>query len=152
MDRVDLPEFWPCSKTLCRPLLSAVDWTESPLDPRSRRGAGECRGLKTFSPTIQLQIGESIKRRSFLKSAAALLPAAGLKDLALAQAAAIPVSTELHLVSAGQDRFGEPHSRGFSTILFKVATKDTGGDLFMIEHVNLTKGGPPLHLHLYQDE
>jgi quercetin dioxygenase-like cupin family protein len=91
-----------------------------------------------------------MKRRSFLKSAAALLPAAGLKDFAVAQAA--PVSPELHLVGAAQDRFGEAHSRGFSTILFKVATKDTGGDLFMIEHVNLTKGGPPLHLHLYQDE
>lgn len=93
-----------------------------------------------------------MKRRSFLKSAAALLPAAGLKDFALAQAAAAPASPELHLVGVGQDRFGESHSLGFSTILFKVATNDTGGGLFVIEHVNLVKGGPPLHLHLYQDE
>jgi quercetin dioxygenase-like cupin family protein len=93
-----------------------------------------------------------MKRRSFLKATAALLPAAGLKELALAQAAVGQAATELHLVEAGQDRFGETHSRGFSTILFKVAAKDTGGSMFVIEHANLTKGGPPLHLHLYQEE
>jgi quercetin dioxygenase-like cupin family protein len=93
-----------------------------------------------------------MKRRSSLKSAAALLPAAGLKDFALAQAAAAPAATELHLVGAGQDRFGESHSLGLSTVLFKVATDDTGGGLFVVEAVNLVKGGPALHLHLYQEE
>jgi quercetin dioxygenase-like cupin family protein len=56
------------------------------------------------------------------------------------------------LVGAGQDRFGEAHSLGFSTILFKVASGDAGGGLFVIEHANLVKGGPALHLHLYQEE
>ncbi len=93
-----------------------------------------------------------MKRRSFLKATAALLPAAGLKEFALAQASAAPASQEIHVVGSGQDRFGESHSRGFSTILFKVASRDTGGGLFIIEHANLVTGGPPLHLHLYQDE
>jgi len=92
-----------------------------------------------------------MKRRSFLKSAAAALPA-GFPFADLAQSAASPSSSEAHLVPAGQDRFGESHSRGFSTILFKVVPRDTGGGLFLIEHANLVKGGPPLHLHLYQEE
>lgn len=93
-----------------------------------------------------------MKRRSFLKTAATLLPAATLHDLALAQAATPPSSDAIHIVGAGQDRFGEPHSRGFSRILFKVPTRETAGGLFIIEHDNLVKGGPPFHLHLYQEE
>jgi hypothetical protein len=72
-----------------------------------------------------------MKRRSFLKASAALLPVAGLKVVALAQAASAPATTELHLVGAGEDRFGETHSLGFSTIRFKVATQDSGGKMFV---------------------
>ena len=92
-----------------------------------------------------------MKRRSFLKSAAALLPAAGMSEFVLAQAAAAPSSQEVHVVGADQDRFGEHHSLGFSTIRFKVATGDSGGSVFVIEHEHLLKGGPPLHVHLHQD-
>ncbi|HET6170499.1 MAG TPA: cupin domain-containing protein [Terracidiphilus sp.] len=92
-----------------------------------------------------------MKRRSFLKTAAAAFPIAGLQ--AFAFAAPEPASTDqLHLIGAGQDRFGESHSLGFSRILFKVGTRETNGGLFVIEHVNLVKGGPRLHLHLHQDE
>jgi mannose-6-phosphate isomerase-like protein (cupin superfamily) len=94
-----------------------------------------------------------MKRRSFLKATAALLPAAGFHDFALAQAtAAPPASNEIHVVGAGQDRFGESHSRGYSSILFKISPRETNGGMFIIEHANLTKGGPPLHMHLYQEE
>jgi quercetin dioxygenase-like cupin family protein len=93
-----------------------------------------------------------MKRRSFLKASAALLPAAGLKEFALAQVAAAPTSSALHVVESGKDRFGEAHSRGFSNILFKVAAHETGGGLFIIEHTNLVRGGPPLHLHPHQEE
>jgi quercetin dioxygenase-like cupin family protein len=93
-----------------------------------------------------------MERRSFLKATAALLPAAGLRDFALAQAAAASPSEEIHIVGAGQDRFGESHSRGYSSILFKVAPRETNGGLFVIEHANLVKGGPPLHKHLHQEE
>jgi quercetin dioxygenase-like cupin family protein len=93
-----------------------------------------------------------MKRRSFLQTAAALLPAAALQDLALAQATVAPPSDPIHVVGAGQDRFGEPHSRGFSQILFKVPTRETAGGLFIIEHADLVKGGPPFHIHVYQEE
>jgi len=89
-------------------------------------------------------------RRSFLKAASALLPAASFKSFALEQAA--QPSSEVHVVGSGQDRFGEHHSLGFSTILFKVPTSDSGGSVFAIEHQNLLKGGPPFHFHLHQDE
>jgi mannose-6-phosphate isomerase-like protein (cupin superfamily) len=93
-----------------------------------------------------------MKRRSFLKATAALLPAAGIRNFALDQAAAVSSPAEIHVVGSGQDRFGESHSLGFSSILFKVATRDTNGEVFVIEHENLIKGGPPLHFHLHQEE
>lgn len=90
-------------------------------------------------------------RRSFLKVAAAIAPGAALHNL-LAQPAPSP-APELHLVGAGEDRSGHPHSLGFSSLAFKVATADTGGNLFIIEHRNLTPGtGPALHLHYAQEE
>lgn len=94
----------------------------------------------------------AMERRSFLKSAAAVLPAAGLKDFVLGQAASTPASGDVHLVEAGQDRLGETHSLGFSTILFKVLPRETGSGLFVIEHKGLGHGGPPVHFHLHQDE
>jgi quercetin dioxygenase-like cupin family protein len=93
-----------------------------------------------------------MQRRSFLKSSAAVFPAAGLKDFVLGQAVAAPASGEAHVVGAGEDRLGETHSLGFSTILFKVLPRETGGGLFVIEHKGLGHGGPPVHFHLHQDE
>jgi quercetin dioxygenase-like cupin family protein len=90
-----------------------------------------------------------MRRRSFLKNAAALLPAAGFNPLSIAQA---PAQGHEQLVLAGQDRLGEVHSRGYSSILFKVLPKDTGNGLFVIEHMNLVNGGPPLHQHPHQEE
>lgn len=66
--------------------------------------------------------------------------------------AAASTPHEIHVVGAGQDGFGESHSRGFSTILFKVLPSETNGGLFVIEHVNLARGGPPMHVHPLQDE
>ena len=92
-----------------------------------------------------------MKRRTFLRSAAALFPAVGLEPFAIPQAPPAP-NADLHVVPAGQDRFGEAHSRGFSSILFKVMPSETKGGLFIIEHANLVKGGPPFHLHPHQEE
>ena len=61
-------------------------------------------------------------------------------------------SSEAHVVLASEDRFGQAHSLGFSHIAFKTSTADTDGNLFVIEHSNLKPGGPPLHLHLMQEE
>jgi mannose-6-phosphate isomerase-like protein (cupin superfamily) len=93
-----------------------------------------------------------LQRRSFLKGASAVLPAVGLRDFALGQAASVPTPGEVHVVGAGEDRLGETHSLGFSTILFKVLPRETGEGLFVIEHKGLGHGGPPMHFHLHQDE
>ncbi len=93
-----------------------------------------------------------MKRRAFLKSAAAFLPSAGVPAFAIAQAPAAPSSEPIHLVNSGDDRLGETHSRGYSAILFKVLPRETNGGLFIIEHAGLVKGGPPLHMHLHQEE
>jgi quercetin dioxygenase-like cupin family protein len=97
-----------------------------------------------------------MKRRSFLKTAAAVFPVAGFPAFAVGQTSAAPfsaqASAQIHLVGAGQDRLGESHSRGYSSILFKVLPSETNSGLFVIEHSGLTKGGPPLHLHLHQEE
>lgn len=97
-----------------------------------------------------------MRRRSFLKAVAAVGPAAGLQHFLLSQAfaqtaAALP-SDALHVVGAGEDYSGHPHSLGFSSILFKVPASGTGGGLFVMEHTHLVPGGPPLHLHLDQEE
>ena len=93
-----------------------------------------------------------MKRRSFLKTAAALFPAAGLESFSLGQTSAPSPSDQPHVIPAGEDRLGESHSRGYSSILFKVLPRETSNGMFVIEHLNLIKGGPPLHLHLHQEE
>jgi len=92
-----------------------------------------------------------MERRTFLKGAA-VLPTAGLEGFALAQATANGSVGGIHVVGEGQDRFGERHSLGYSTILFKTTPSETNGAALVIEHVGLRGGGPPVHFHLYQDE
>jgi mannose-6-phosphate isomerase-like protein (cupin superfamily) len=93
-----------------------------------------------------------MKRRSFLKSAAAMLPLAGFDPIATACIAGVDVSGDSQVIRAGKDRLGETHSRGYSSILFKVLPRETSNGLFVLEHMNLVNGGPPLHLHHEQEE
>jgi len=100
-----------------------------------------------------------MRRRSFLWTAGAAMPAALMEISALGQGTAMdsgstikPLHGEAHVVGAGQDRFGEKHTLGYSTILFRVSQKESGGSIFALEHRGLGKGGPPEHFHLYQDE
>ncbi|WP_348263823.1 cupin domain-containing protein [Telmatobacter sp. DSM 110680] len=92
-----------------------------------------------------------MKRRSFLKSAAASFPFAGFDPTVFATSG-VDQPNQGEVISAGKDRLGEVHSRGYSTILFKVLPRETSNGLFVIEHINLVNGGPPLHKHLYQEE
>lgn len=96
-----------------------------------------------------------MKRRSFLasglRSAAAIFPAAALGKLAPAEPIDGPPA-EVHVVGAGSDRLGERRTRGFSTVLFKALPAETNNGLFVIEHLHLTHGGPPLHYHIAQEE
>ena len=92
-----------------------------------------------------------MRRRSFLKAIASVGPAAGMHDF-LASQAQVPASPAPHVVGAGEDRFGQPHTLGFSSLLFKVTPGETGGGVFLMEHQHLMPGGPPLHLHPNQEE
>lgn len=58
----------------------------------------------------------------------------------------------IHPIRSGEDRLDEDHSLGITSIAFKVLTRDTNGELFIIEHTTRQKGGPPHHIHPYQDE
>ena len=51
--------------------------------------------------------------------------------------------------AAGEDRFGEHHGLGISTIDFKLCNNS---DLFILENSFRQKGGPARHLHYEQDE
>lgn len=98
-----------------------------------------------------------MQRRSFLRVATWAAPTAVLTNLFVSpaitsQPAPVPQTPELHPVGAGQDRFGNLHSLGFSDLAFKVGTQETGSNLFVIEHRNLKPGGPPMHLHFNQEE
>ncbi|MGH9604966.1 MAG: cupin domain-containing protein [Terracidiphilus sp.] len=98
----------------------------------------------------------TLHRRGFLKSAALVLPVAGMHEFLANAAHAQPLpaapTPEIHVVPEGQDRLGVSRTRGFDSLAFKVLTADTGGNMFVIEHTHMVPGGPPLHLHLYQDE
>jgi mannose-6-phosphate isomerase-like protein (cupin superfamily) len=41
---------------------------------------------------------------------------------------------------------------GLIPLQIKVSTADTGGALFLMEHTDMGKGGPPRHVHFKQDE
>jgi mannose-6-phosphate isomerase-like protein (cupin superfamily) len=92
-----------------------------------------------------------MKRRRFLQSAAAVFPLSWLERAGWAGVAE-DSNSQAHVMPAGEDRLGERHSLGFSTISFKVLPRDTAGGLFLIEHTHLQKAGPPLHLHHAQEE
>lgn len=92
-----------------------------------------------------------MKRRSFLKSAA-IFPFAGIDAHTFANQPGFSAGEEPKMIPAGEDRLGEDHSRGFSSILFKVLPRETSNGLFVIEHINMVNGGPPLHKHINQEE
>jgi mannose-6-phosphate isomerase-like protein (cupin superfamily) len=90
---------------------------------------------------------QKMERRSFIAAAIAALPVA-----LIGQSSNTPTTTKAVRVASGEDRLGEHHILGVSSTAFKVLTQDTGGDLFIMQHANLKKGGPPRHLHHNEDE
>lgn len=97
-----------------------------------------------------------MKRRSFLGAVAGVVPALGIHDYlahaALSQTPATPPTGDLHVVGVGEDRLGQPHNLPWSSMTFKVTSSETAGRLLMLEHMHLKPGGPPLHMHLNQEE
>lgn len=57
-------------------------------------------------------------------------------------------------VPAGKDRFDENGLViwGLIPLATKLSGKDTGGELFIFQHTEMGKGGPPRHVHHAQDE
>src|SRR5579863_5793512 len=89
----------------------------------------------------------NLQRRDFLGGAMAVFPLA-----LLGQSTNPPAASVVARFPAGADRLGENHAIGVSSTSFKVLTRDTGGALFLMEHANRKKGGPPRHLHHNEDE
>ncbi|SDP98259.1 quercetin 2,3-dioxygenase [Mucilaginibacter sp. OK268] len=57
------------------------------------------------------------------------------------------------VIKKGKNRFDEKTMLiNNSPVDLKVSTKDTDGTLSISEYTGFAKGGPPLHIHLYQDE
>ncbi len=64
------------------------------------------------------------------------------------------VHTRAIFVPAGCDRF-ERNGRliwGAIPLASKLSSSDTGGALYIFEHREMGKGGPPRHVHHFQDE
>jgi quercetin dioxygenase-like cupin family protein len=89
----------------------------------------------------------NIERRTFLGAAMAVFPLALLGQSIKTTTQASPAR-----VPSGEDRYGEHHSIGISSTDFKVSTLESSGALFIMEHTNRKKGGPPRHLHHNEDE
>ncbi|GAA3965478.1 cupin domain-containing protein [Mucilaginibacter dorajii] len=57
------------------------------------------------------------------------------------------------VIKKGKNRFEEKTMLiNNSPVDIKVSTEDTDGTLSITEYTGFAKGGPPLHIHLYQDE
>jgi quercetin dioxygenase-like cupin family protein len=96
-----------------------------------------------------------LNRRSFVGAALAAFPLAVFGESGRSPAQGSlqgKAEVKAALVPYGEDRQGEHHNIGISSTDFKVTTQDSGGALFLFEHSNHKKGGPPRHLHHNEDE
>ncbi len=94
-----------------------------------------------------------MRRRNLFLTILALIP---LNLLAKIESLNLSRSGKGFKVSAGKARFGERYTmQGVTsnTLDIKISSSDTGGDLAVFEQTGHTpRGGPPLHIHPYQDE
>ena len=93
-----------------------------------------------------------MERKNFITSALIMTAAMASAKTLRPNTAKKPVKKPF-FVKAGDDRFNEHimfHGVNFNDI--KVSTKDTDGQFCVYEYVGLEKVGPPLHIHLNQDE
>lgn len=57
-------------------------------------------------------------------------------------------------VRAGKDRYNDNQQMiwGLIPLATKVGTGDTGGGMYIFQHTDMAKGGPPRHIHHEQEE
>jgi len=91
-----------------------------------------------------------MQRRKFIAATATILPAIAFGENLANNAER---TAKGFVVKANQSRFNEVTKlNGKSPNDIKVAGKDTNGSLAVFEYTGNEMGGPPLHLHLKQDE
>ncbi|MBN2009817.1 cupin domain-containing protein [candidate division KSB1 bacterium] len=94
-----------------------------------------------------------MNRKKFILGLIALFPLSKIARLK----ASMPVrNTSGFKVTGGEARFGERYNmKGvtLNTLDIKISGNDTDGDLAVFVQTGHTpKGGPPLHIHMFQDE
>ena len=94
-----------------------------------------------------------MRRRNLFLTLLALFP---MNLLAKTESINVSRTGKGFKVSAGEARFGEHYKmKGVTsnTLDIKISSSDTAGDLAVFEQTGLTpNGGPPLHIHPFQDE
>lgn len=94
-----------------------------------------------------------MRRRKFICSALIIFPISAFTKL---NTKIMGRANKGFKVSSGEARYGQHYEMKGITLNvldIKISSKDTDGDLAVFEQNGLTpKGGPPLHIHLYQDE
>lgn len=94
-----------------------------------------------------------MRREKFILTALAIYPFSAFSRIAATMKA---IANKGFKVNAGEARFGEHYKmKGVTLNLLdlKISSKDTNGDLSVFEQTGFTpKGGPPLHIHPFQDE
>ena len=94
-----------------------------------------------------------MRRRNFLWSALVIFPLSGF---AWINTKIMDRTKKGFKVSSGEARYGihyEMKGITLNVLDIKISSKDTDGELAVFEQNGFTpKGGPPLHVHLYQDE
>ena len=94
-----------------------------------------------------------MQRRKFLSSAAAATVLGASATHSVAGHRKLVPPKKGFTVKAGETRFGERMPfRVVNANDLKVSAKDTNGALSVFEYVGKEKAGPPLHVHLDQDE
>lgn len=91
-----------------------------------------------------------MKRRKFILASALSVPAFAMGQKLQPNLKGLKKG---FVVKANENRFNEKTKLfGSNPVDIKVSTKDTNGALSISEYTGYTKGGPPLHIHPFQDE
>jgi quercetin dioxygenase-like cupin family protein len=96
---------------------------------------------------------EIMKQGMFILTALAIYPITAFSKIITT---VMPGTTKGFKVNSGDSRIGKHFKMKGVTLNvldLKISSGDTGGDIAVFEQIGFTpKGGPPLHIHTYQDE